>query len=86
MAANRPGSAHASRVENIAPFEMPVAKTRRGSMQSVRFVVRSIACTNATSGFTVADGNSDHRRRRSPCPFGVITTYPRWPPCSASCV
>ena len=41
----------------MAPFEMPVAKTRRGLMQSVRFVVRSIACTKATSGFTFADGN-----------------------------
>jgi hypothetical protein len=54
MAANRPGSAHASTVENMAPFEMPVEKTRRWSMQSARLVVRSIACTKATSGLAVS--------------------------------
>ena len=36
------GNAHASRVENMAPFEMPVEKTRRGSMHSERFVWRNI--------------------------------------------
>ncbi len=84
IAASWPGSAHASSVENMAPFDMPAANTRRGSMQSVRWVVRSIACTNATSGLADADGTNDHRRSASPCPLGVITTSPRSPPCSSS--
>ncbi len=66
IAARRPGSAQASRVENIAPFEMPVAKIRFGSMHSVPFVVRSIAWVNATSGLAAVDGSSAQWRSTSP--------------------
>ena len=72
IAANRPGSAHASLVEKMAPSEIPVAYTRLASMHSVRDVVASICFTKSTSATPPGSGGHD-QCRMAPVPAGVIT-------------